>query len=350
MNGKIQSFVIKGFAALLAFAAAVLAIKFALPIVLPFIIGYLLSSGVRPLSSFLEGKTRITKKVWSPLIIAAGVGILFFLIWIVCATVVREAGELIKSAGALMSDSDSTLRAVSDKVMETARRLNLGVDGDRIDLGKLLGSAFSAVAGGAAKLLQGAAARFPSYVLFFAVTVLSLFYFSCDFDNIKAQAESFLPKKVTDTAGRWWRVVLRALKRFLRAYFVLFCINWAVLSAGLFLVGVDYPFLAALLCAVVDILPVFGMGTVLFPWSVIMFLTSKTAKGVGLLILLCVMYALRQVLEARLVGKAAGVHPVLALFSVFLGFRLLGIGGVITAPLLLNGATILWEEKGKKLE
>lgn len=348
MNGKIQSFVVRGFALLLGFLAAILVIKYVLPIVLPFLIGYFLSSAVRPFSSFLEGKTKITKKVWAPVIIVGGAGVLGFVLWLVCATVVKEAVELVRGAGELMSDPDSALRAISDKVMETARRFD--VKGEGLDLTKLAGGAVSALATGAAKLLQGAASHFPSCLLFCAVTVLSLFYFSCDIENIREQIKVFVPPRVMNAAGRWWNIILRSVKRFLRAYFVLFLINWAVLSGGLLFIGTEYPFLAALFCAVVDILPVFGMGTVLVPWSLVMFLTGDTGRGVELLVLLCVMYALRQVLEARLVGKAAGVHPVLALFSVFLGFKLLGIGGVITAPLLLNGASILWEEKGKKVE
>ena len=90
------------------------------------------------------------------------------------------------------------------------------------------------------------------------------------------------------------------------------------------------------------------MGTVLVPWAVILFLMGKTGKAIGLLVLFFVIYALRQILEPRLVGSAAGVHPSLALFSVYLGFRLFGVGGMIIAPVLLNAVSVFWEEKKKK--
>ncbi|MCR4906400.1 MAG: AI-2E family transporter, partial [Clostridiales bacterium] len=44
----------------------------------------------------------------------------------------------------------------------------------------------------------------------------------------------------------------------------------------------------------------------------------------------------RQFLEPRVIGRAAGVHPFLALAGAYLGFRLAGPAGILLAPIVLG--------------
>ena len=52
--------------------------------------------------------------------------------------------------------------------------------------------------------------------------------------------------------------------------------------------------------------------------------------------LLGVIWLVRQFLEPRVIGKAAGIHPILALAGAYIGFRAAGIGGMLAAPVLLS--------------
>ena len=87
--------------------------------------------------------------------------------------------------------------------------------------------------------------------------------------------------------------------------------------------------------AFVDALPLFGCGTVLIPWALWCFFTGEMVRGAGLLILLGVIYIVRQFLEPRVIGKMTGVHPFVALAAVYIGLKLGGIGGMIVAPIVL---------------
>ena len=101
---------------------------------------------------------------------------------------------------------------------------------------------------------------------------------------------------------------------------------------GLSIIGVDYAFLMALIIAFLDILPVFGVGTVLIPWSIIAFLTHDFGKGVGLIILWAIVTIIRQVAEPKIVGGSIGLHPIVTLIGMYVGFRLFGILGTFLAP------------------
>lgn len=96
----------------------------------------------------------------------------------------------------------------------------------------------------------------------------------------------------------------------------------------------DYAFLLAAVIAVIDILPVLGVGTVLIPWATIAFIERNMRLGFGLLILYGVIVIVRQFAEPKIVGGTLGIHPLLTLAAMYLGFRLFGVAGMIIGPIL----------------
>ena len=106
------------------------------------------------------------------------------------------------------------------------------------------------------------------------------------------------------------------------------------LCIGFLLLRVEYVFLLALLVALLDFLPIFGVGTVLLPWGIFSLLVGNTALGVGLLVLYVVITVLRQAIEPHFVGKSLGLHPILMLVAIYAGIKLLGIVGFLAGPLL----------------
>ena len=102
---------------------------------------------------------------------------------------------------------------------------------------------------------------------------------------------------------------------------------------GFLIMGVEYAFLMATLVAFVDILPIFGAGTVLIPWAIFSLLTSNTPLGIGLLVLYAVTLVVRQFIEPKIVGTTLGIHPLATLASVYLGLSFFGFWGLILGPM-----------------
>ena len=119
---------------------------------------------------------------------------------------------------------------------------------------------------------------------------------------------------------------------------------------GFLILRIEYVFLLALVVALLDILPILGVGTVLLPYAVISFLGGNTPLGVGLLILYAVITVIRQTVEPHLVGKSLGLHPILMLFALYAGIRLFGIIGILAGPLLvlLLKALLQKEQEGEE--
>ena len=104
---------------------------------------------------------------------------------------------------------------------------------------------------------------------------------------------------------------------------------------GLLTIGTRYAFLLAAVVAIVDILPVFGAGTVLIPWAVVSLLMKDYQTGMGLLALYGVITIVRQVAEPRIVGESLGIHPLATLVAMFTGLSLFGLTGMLLGPFVV---------------
>ena len=92
-----------------------------------------------------------------------------------------------------------------------------------------------------------------------------------------------------------------------------------IMFAGFEILRVDYSFLIALGIALLDVLPVFGTGAVLWPWAVIEMLTANYIKAIGFVVIYLVCQIVKQILQPKMVGDSIGMHPLLALLAMFIG-------------------------------
>ena len=86
--------------------------------------------------------------------------------------------------------------------------------------------------------------------------------------------------------------------------------------------------------ALIDALPVFGTGIVLLPWAAGCLLLGRTRRGLGLLAVWIVTSLVRSCTQARLLGDQIGLDPLCSLLSVYIGWRVCGVWGMLLFPLL----------------
>ena len=93
--------------------------------------------------------------------------------------------------------------------------------------------------------------------------------------------------------------------------------------------------LMAFIIALLDMLPVLGIGIVLIPWGVYYLSVGTDLKlGIGLLVLWGVGSIVRQAIEPKIVGKELGMHPLLTLVLMYAGYSLFGFFGLVLLPFL----------------
>ena len=199
-------------------------------------------------------------------------------------------------------------------------------------VGKALSEAIASVSAELPRVAAKMIAAMPSVLLFIAVTVIAGFYFCVDRRGIENSLSRLLPKSIRAKLPDWQQNVKRVSFRYLKAYLILLLLTFAQLFLGLCILRVEYAFLLAAVIALVDVLPIFGVGTVLIPWAAVELLRQQFRLGIGLLILYGVVSLVHQVTEPKLVGKSLGLHPLLTLVAGYVGFQLFGVMGMVLAP------------------
>ena len=79
-------------------------------------------------------------------------------------------------------------------------------------------------------------------------------------------------------------------------------------SIGLKLAGSEYAVLTGIVIALLDALPVIGSGTILIPWAIIDIFIGNYKAALILAVVYALCAALREVLEAKLMGNSMGVN------------------------------------------
>lgn len=187
----------------------------------------------------------------------------------------------------------------------------------------------------------------PKILIFTAVFCISAFYLSCDFRKCNSFILGIIPCEARTYFKDFAKELLYVTRCYLKSYSMLFLISLTELFFGMLIVGIPRPFTVAFGIAFVDLLPVFGCGTVLAPWFVIEFIRGSTQTGIGLLILYIIITVVRQMIEPKIVGEFTGLHPLLMLMSIFLGLFLFGAFGMFAVPMCVAAAVSLEKRHGR---
>ena len=329
---------------------------------LPFLLAWALSLLITPFAERIARRLHCSPKLCAILLFT---GVLCLTVFLIGASVNRLLSELQGLLDRLLEKGTSDglfagkvdyFQTVVSK-MGFLERISSTQNGVifRERFNEMVGEALSdAIASVSAELPKFAAkmiSAMPSVLLFIVVTVIAGFYFCVERRTIEERMCSYLPTGIRNKIPHWRARFKQASFRYLRAYLVLLFMTFLELFIGLCILRVDYAFLLAGLIALVDLLPVLGVGTVLIPWALVELLNRHVSMGVGLLILYGAVSILHQISEPKLVGKSLGLHPLLTLVASYVGFRAFGIFGMAVAPLIaLLCKSFLMHEKKESSE
>ena len=341
----------------LAFAALFLLGKYMLAVFLPFLIAWIMAFFTNAASNAIRTKIEIPKKLCSVIVMV----LLFALIgWLLFFGINRFFTEIEKFIGKLASDPKIFTQTISEiagrlddigshipLISELKEREQLIGAGGRIDevilsflksLASDLGTAVTSFAAAAVKAL-------PSIILFLIISVIASFYFALDFEAINKWIYRSLPFSIQKKLPQIKAHTKSLAARYLKAYSILMALTFFELYIGLSVIGVDYAFILALGISFLDVLPILGVGTVLIPWAVISFIAYDFAVGFGLVILWATVSVIRQVIEPKIVGGTIGLHPVVTLIGMYVGYRIFGIIGIFLAPASIIAVRTYLSEK-----
>lgn len=138
--------------------------------------------------------------------------------------------------------------------------------------------------------------------------------------------------------------ILQCVKGWIRAQFRIMAVISLECAAGYYLLHIPGFPLWALLTGIIDALPVFGTGTVFLPWILILLLLQESTFALWLGLLYLITWLTRELLEPKLLGDGLGLLPVCFLMSVIAGLKLFGPLGFFSGPFGVLLIRELWTE------
>ena len=192
-------------------------------------------------------------------------------------------------------------------------------------------------------LLASLLSRLSSGLFGILTGIISGYMISCRLPQIKAAFTQVLPPRWQSHYLPALKGLRKALGGWLLAQIKLAAAAFVLLLIGFWILDIENSLLLAALITLVDAFPILGVGTVLLPWSLVWLAQNQIPQGLGLLALYAVIWLTRSVLEPKLVGKGLGLDPLLTLISIYTGWRLFGIAGMLLAPIFTMAAVHLYK-------
>ncbi|MBA4549441.1 sporulation integral membrane protein YtvI [Thermoactinomyces intermedius] len=323
-----------------------LLVSVTMPLVYPFVIGWLIAMFIEPMVRWLNKRAKIPRWAGVTLILLLLLSLLLTLIIFLVAEIVVELTKLADFLPVIFNKIGQTFvqtftkentdfRRIIDTVQtyleknpEHEQRIsqsiqeNIGVIADK-------GSEFIT---GILVAIGQFISNLPYLITVLVFITLAALFIGWDWPRLRKKILWVIPVDIQKTIRSILTDLKKALLGFVRAQLALVTITAVIMLVGLTILKIPYAFTIAFIIGLVDLLPYLGVGAVLVPWIIYLFLTGNLQWAIGLSITYGIIITVRQFLEPKLVASSIGIDPLLTLISLFVGLKLFGIIGLILGP------------------
>lgn len=314
---------------------AVLLLPWLLRFFMPFVIGWIIAMIANPLVHLFEQKIKIRRKAGSAIVIIAVLAGVILLGYFLVARLVTEGAAFLSDLPELWEDVEGVLDTVMQNLSDVYARFPLTVQENitRIteNMGETISSVINELSAPTVTAVGNIAKNIPSVIVSVIMCLLSSYFFVAEHERIDAFLRRHLPEGIRSK----FRIMSSSLTGAVGGYFVaqfrIEIVIYFVLFIGLLILRVSYSFLIAFLIALLDFIPVFGTGAVLWPWALVELLAGNFKMALGLMIIWGVSQLIRQIIQPKFVGDSIGMPAIPTLFLLFIGYRIGSVIGMILA-------------------
>lgn len=326
----------------LLFSAALVGLwvglKLIFPLGLPFLLGAMLALAADPAATFLKRRCRLPRALASALAVSglvAGLGLLALLL---AALAVSQITSFTHMLPTLMEKVQIGTQLLENWLLAFGPNLPQGLrEGYRDAVTDLFSGStalLTRVSGFALGTAGNLLTHLPESAITIATALISGYMICAKLPFLRRWVQARIPPQKLQKLQAFYQTLVGTVKLWLLSQFKLMGVSFCILLLGFWLLRVANAPFAALLVSLVDALPVLGVGTVLLPWAFVCFLGGNGPRALGLLGLYVTAALLRSVLEPRLVGSHLGLDPLATLITLYCGYRLWGLAGMLLLPLL----------------
>lgn len=302
---------------------------------IPFVIGWIIAWVSNPLIAFFEKKMKIRRKAASATLMIAVIVLVFLAIYGIGYYLVHEIAGFLTSLPDTWLLVQQTFDEIGAKASILYEKLPLQIKQEGKDflesLSNGIGNFVRTLSEPTVDAVGNFAKNLPSVLVSIIMCILSAYFFIAERESVLEFGARVTPAFIQKKWSIVYDSLANAVGGYIKAQVKIEARIYVLLFVGLWILRVRYFALIALIIALIDILPIFGMGAILVPWAVIELLQSHYAVAIGLMVLWCVGNLVRQIIQPKIVGDSIGMSTIPTLFLIYIGWRIGGVMGMIIA-------------------
>ena len=312
-------------------------VRYVLLWLLPFLIALGVAYIMEPMVCYLRKKLRLRRGFVSAVLSFVLLALLLTALTVLCLNLLQQSVRLFKALPQYLAELPVYFSALQERLEQFCsscpKSLQSWLQQVLSDSSRELSAWFARFSAQCVSTAAEALKDIPSVFLFTATTVLAVFFTAAQLPVILDFLRRQLPPQRQKQVGGVKDNLLCTLSKWFKAQCILLGITFAELLAGLLLIRQPYALLLAAAIALIDALPVFGTGTVLLPWAAVLCVAGDVPRGIALAALYAVIAVVRSVLEPKVMAAQVGLPPLVALAAMYVGFRVMGVAGMVLLPL-----------------
>ena len=258
-----------------AYAAAILGLiyvgfRYALPLLMPFLLAFLFSALLHAPALFLSEKLKISRRLVSVILVT-----LLFLLLAVLALLVGS--ELFSFAKTSVPRFNAVIVPAVEKLSDMASKWTKRLDPNVVStldgvMNSFLLSLRDKIGEISTRVVTDTMSGLPSRLLNILFMIIATYFISLDFGFLRWAVARRIPEESYQKVKAGMDYCKATVGRLLRSYALIMCITFIEQFLGLTILGVDYAILIALAIAVFDICPWWAAAPSCspgpsFPWS-----------------------------------------------------------------------------------
>ena len=303
--------------------------RYLFPILLPFFIGWLMSLLFRPLAALLE-RHRVPKWIASFFCILLLIGAVSLFVALIGNRIAEQAKSFFvelpyylqsieratDNFWAYLNEISSTLPAI---VPTLAEKLRENISAVILPLVKKGSSSLTGV---------------PKFFLGTLIALFSSYFFTKDREIIHRVFENNVTPLLGGSVNRTKKQLKASIWGYVKTQLILMGYTFVICIIGLYVLHSPFALLLSVIIALIDALPFFGSGFILWPGAVIHLILGDVRLCIGYLIIYVSVQIMRQIMQPKILGTQIGLHPLLTLFSMYFGYQCVGFWGLLLGPFL----------------
>ncbi len=187
------------------------------------------------------------------------------------------------------------------------------------------------------------AANIMNFVINFFLMIIIIFFLLIDIDRLV----DFL-LKISPLPNEQDRQLIRKFEEIAGAVLIgngiCGILQGALGGAAFAFFGLGSPIVWGGIMVILAFLPIFGIGLVLIPAAIVLFVKGKIGSAIFMLIFYaCLSFSVEYFLKPKIVGQQVKMHTLLVFLSILGGLSVFGVLGIIYGPLIVTGFLTLSE-------